>query len=63
MDYDLTAAERRELEAEYAAEWLETAEWDELADGPYETYDGCSVEPDGVCPEGYRSPLLVLGII
>lgn len=25
--------------------------------------DGCRVEPDGMCPHGYRSPLLVLGLI
>lgn len=28
-----------------------------------ETADGCAVEPDGRCPHGYRSPLLVLGLI
>ena len=25
--------------------------------------DGCVVEPDGTCPHGYKSPLLLLGII
>ena len=25
--------------------------------------DGCQVEPDGTCPHGYKSPLLVLGLI
>jgi len=25
--------------------------------------EGCVVEPDGECPHGYRSPLLVLGVI
>jgi len=31
--------------------------------GTVETIDGCIVEPDGVCPHGYRSPLRILGII
>ena len=25
--------------------------------------DGCEVEPDGQCPHGYRSPLLIMGLI
>ncbi|MFU8771873.1 MAG: hypothetical protein ACNA8H_05575 [Anaerolineales bacterium] len=25
--------------------------------------EGCWVEPDGECPHGFRSPLLVLGVI
>ena len=33
-------------------------EWD--ADGAYEAYDGCRVDPDGSCEHGYRSPLLIL---
>jgi hypothetical protein len=53
----------RRLEPEYAAEWLESADWAELNDDVLETVDGCAVEPDGVCPHGFRSPLLVLGII
>lgn len=28
-----------------------------------ECADGCEVEPDGKCPHGFRSPLLVLGIM
>lgn len=28
-----------------------------------DTADGCYVEPDGVCPHGYKSPLLLLGMI
>ncbi len=28
-----------------------------------ETVDGCIVEPDGKCPHGYSSPLLLLGLI
>ena len=27
------------------------------------TQDGCNVEPDGMCPHGYQSPMLRLGII
>ena len=34
-----------------------------LFDGDVECVDGCVVEPDGKCPHGYRSPLLILGII
>lgn len=32
------------------------------ADNP-EASDGCIVEPDGICPHGRPSPLLVLGVI
>lgn len=28
-----------------------------------ETADGCQVAPDGRCSHGYRSPLLILGLI
>lgn len=31
--------------------------------GWVEAIDGCRVEADGTCPHGYRSPLLVLGVI
>lgn len=34
-----------------------------MFDGDVETADGCMVEPDGSCPHGYRSPLLVLGLM
>jgi hypothetical protein len=27
------------------------------------TQDGCNVEPDGVCPHGFESPLRRLGMI
>lgn len=36
-------------------------EWDE--EGGCEATDGCWVEPDGVCPHGCQSWLLVLGLI
>ena len=31
--------------------------------GTVETDDGCIVEPDGVCPHGEMSPLLIAGCI
>ena len=34
---------------------------DMVMDSVVEAADGCSVEPDGVCEHGHRSPLLVLG--
>ena len=34
-----------------------------LSDSVQEAADGCSVEPDGTCPHGYRSPCLLLGVI
>lgn len=36
-------------------------EWE--SDGGCEATDGCWVEPDGTCEHGYRSWLLVLGMI
>jgi hypothetical protein len=32
-------------------------------DGICKTPDGCRVEPDGICPHGYQSWLLILGYI
>jgi hypothetical protein len=49
-------------EYDWACEWLEDSEWAAFDEDP-ETVDGCVVEPDGTCPHGYRSPMLVLGII
>jgi hypothetical protein len=34
-----------------------------MRDSVLEAADGCSVEPDGKCPHGFRSPLLVRGVI
>ena len=34
-----------------------------LDDGGCEATDGCWVEPDGVCPHGCQSWLIVLGMI
>lgn len=33
-----------------------------VSDGVIECADGCTVELDGVCPHGHKSPLLVLGL-
>ena len=43
-------------------ELLETFEmvWET---GTVEVEDGCTVEPDGTCPHGYESPLLIAGMI
>ncbi len=35
----------------------------EADDGIVAATDGCPVEPDGVCPHGYPSWLLYLGLI
>ncbi len=43
---------------------LNPGELDDMSfDSVVEAADGCSVEPDGTCPHGYRSPLLVLGLV
>jgi hypothetical protein len=34
-----------------------------MMDGTCKAADGCIVETDGKCEHGYRSPLLVLGVI
>lgn len=36
-------------------------EW--FMDGVCETPDGCRVEPDGTCPHGQESWMLILGLI
>ena len=57
-----------EFEAEYAKELQTRVETDhaalfrELFDSVQEAADGCSVEPDGTCPHGYKSPSRLLGI-
>lgn len=49
------------------AAWAEGLSLDTLEtaqeDGTVETYDGCTVELGGTCPHGYRSPLVVLGLV
>lgn len=49
----------REYAESCSLEELEEIMWDGVAT----VYDGCRVEPDGYCPHGYHSPLLVLGYI
>jgi len=34
-----------------------------ISTGVAKSVDGCSVEPDGVCPHGYPSWLIVLGYL
>jgi hypothetical protein len=36
---------------------------DWVYDSVVEATDGCEVEPDGICPHGYPSWLLYIGII
>jgi len=36
-------------------------EW--VSEGIAEASDGCTVEPDGICPHGAESWLLILGMI
>ena len=49
------------------AEWVLDLEMPVLQEilweGVATTYDKCRVEPDGECPHGYKSPLLLLGMI
>jgi len=51
--------DRRETDDAPSIEDLEC--W--LGEGWAEATDGCVVEPDGSCPHGARSWLLVLGLI
>jgi hypothetical protein len=59
----MTESEIRRMDAEFAG----SLEIDDLMDimneGMGETADGCIVEPDGHCPHGHQSALLVLGMI
>lgn len=47
--------------------WANSLDFEELEaivmDGDAYCVDGCCVEPDGKCEHGYRSPLLILGLI
>jgi hypothetical protein len=43
-------------------DWETLEEW-LVEDGGCEATDSCWVEPDGICPHGYPSWLLVLGLI
>jgi hypothetical protein len=51
-------------EKEYAESLsMETIESMVMGFTDCETEDGCMVEPDGTCPHGQKSPLLILGMI
>ena len=55
-------------EFKYPLPTVEEPSEDEIRDMVYdiidcEATDGCCVEPDGVCPHGHPSWLIVLGII
>jgi len=54
--------EDRKAELAHAAT-LDIEDLYECLDGTAEAADGCTVEPDGICYHGFRSPLLVLGLI
>lgn len=49
------------------AEWVLDLEFEVLEhilfDGIADAYDGCRVEPDGICTHGYKSPLILMGMI
>lgn len=34
-----------------------------LWEGEVQVFDSCTVEVDGVCPHGYKSPLILMGLI
>jgi len=48
-----------------ADDLFDIAEWamSGLTAAVVETIDGCAVEPDGVCPHGFYSPLVEAGLI
>jgi len=59
--HDTTEIARADVEY---AEGLDFSELEGImSEGVAETADGCIVEPDGRCPHGHRSPLLLLGYI
>lgn len=67
MFVDLDNPEVREkLKKRYSTDHVPSFEEIEswvLEDGGCEATDGCWVEPDGTCPHGCDSWLLVLGLI
>jgi len=60
---DLPGVERvwLEVDPEYLPDREALEEW--AMDSVCEATDGCRVEPDGICPHGHPSWLLVLGYI
>lgn len=65
FDPALETAYKRECEERFnAALHGDDDEFEELLlDSIQVAADGCTVEPDGICEHGYRSPMLLLGII
>lgn len=59
----MTPEQRKQEEWEHAKALTDDEINDMVLDSVVEAADGCSVEPDGQCPHGYRSPLIVLGYI
>jgi hypothetical protein len=59
LDLERTAQEVDYVASLAADDIVAAVNGDRLA----ETADGCQVAPNGRCPHGYRSPLLVLGVI
>ena len=61
----MTEKERLRMEIEHANRYMQKNYETLLFDSVLETAcpHGCVVEPDGECPHGFRSPLLVLGVI
>lgn len=56
---------KKQKELTHAKEWITQITDDDFyceSMDIVEVADGCAVEPNGTCPHGYRSPMLVLGI-
>jgi len=66
--FTIGAVLNSQAKAKEEQEYADSLEMDELesmilGSGSVCCADGCEVEPDGRCPHGYCSPLLVLGLI
>lgn len=57
--------EDREWASEFIQELLDDDDWDTLLDSvvPTNCPHGCEVEPDGRCPHGHASPMVILRLI
>lgn len=63
MGAALEAKEKRRKEKQYVESLTQDQIEEMMFDGAVECADGCSVEPDGKCPHGYSSPLILLGLL
>lgn len=54
---------RDSIERQHAESLTEDEIASMICDSVVEAADGCEVEPDGMCQHGYRSPLVVLGLM